>query len=148
MSLQDWANDKFIERCSPSPKTISPLLQICERDLMQSGLKGLGMDWQLSIAYNAALQAATVALLASGYRVRKNEGHHYRVIQSLAFTINADTKLINKFDKFRQKRNISDYERVDTITQIEADAMVDLARNLRDTVVEWLKNNHPELLAE
>ncbi len=101
MSLQDWANDKLVEKCIPSAKTIATLLKICERDLMQSSLKGLGMDWQLSIAYNAALQVATAALLASGYRVRKNEGHHYLVIQSLAFTINADQTLVKQFDKFR-----------------------------------------------
>jgi uncharacterized protein (UPF0332 family) len=148
MSLAEWLNDKFIEKCTPSTKTIVTLLKICDRDLVQSSLGGLSLDWQLSIAYNAALQVATAALLASGYRVRKNEGHHYRVIQSLAFTINADQVLIKQFDKFRQKRNISDYERTGTITQIEADSMVKLTRDLREMVVEWLKKNHPELLGK
>ncbi|MDD4874181.1 MAG: hypothetical protein PHE15_04320 [Dehalococcoidales bacterium] len=85
--------------------------------------------------------------MASGYRVRKNEGHHYRVIRSLEYTINAAQTLIQQMDKFRQKRNISDYERVGTITQVEADAMVTLARNLRELVIDWMKRNHPELLS-
>ncbi len=43
----------------------------------------------MSIAYNAALQTATAALAAAGYRATR-DSHHYRVIQSLAFTIGAD----------------------------------------------------------
>jgi hypothetical protein len=42
-------------------------------------------DWKLNIAYNAALQAATAALAAAGYRAAR-EQHHYRTIQSLALT--------------------------------------------------------------
>jgi hypothetical protein len=46
----------------------------------------LSPDWRLNIAYNAALQAATAALAAAGYRASR-EAHHCRAIQSLAFTI-------------------------------------------------------------
>ena len=39
-----------------------------ERDLRDCAQEGLRPDWQLAIAYNAALQAAQAALAASGYR--------------------------------------------------------------------------------
>jgi hypothetical protein len=51
-------------------------------------ISGLSADWQLNIAYNAALQVATVALAAAGHRAAK-DAHHYRVIQSLTYTMPA-----------------------------------------------------------
>src|SRR5262249_58896855 len=58
---------------------------------------------------NAALQAATAALAAAGYRAAR-ESHHYRVIQSLELTVGKDAKFIRAFDAFRKKRNVSNYD--------------------------------------
>jgi hypothetical protein len=52
----------------------------------------------------------------AGYRASR-EAHHYRVIQSLRFTIGADTRLVAQLDAFRKKRNISDYERSGLISE-------------------------------
>ena len=145
MSLENWLADKLIEIHRPSAHEIKRLLAICARDLEKCCITGLGPDWKLSIAYNAALTAAMAALSAAGYRARK-DGQHYRVIQSLAYTIKAKPLLITTLDKFRQKRNISDYEMAGMITEAEAEAMLTLANNLRKAVEEWLKKNHPELL--
>jgi len=147
MSLEDWLANKLIEIHRPSVLEIAELLRICARDLEKSRISELGPDWQLSIAYNAALQAAIAALAASGYRAKK-EGHHYRVIQSLAYTIKAEPALIKQLDKFRQKRNISDYERSGMVSEQEAEEMLTLAENLRARVIEWLHTNHSELLQE
>ena len=54
-------------------------------------------DWKMNIAYNAALQAATIALYACGFRASR-EAHHLRVIQSLEFTIKADKEIIDQLD--------------------------------------------------
>ena len=147
MSLEDWLANRLIEIHRPSVLEIAELLRICARDLEKSRISELGPDWQLSIAYNAALQAAIAALAASGYRAKK-EGHHYRVIQSLAYTIKAEPALIKQLDKFRQKRNISDYERAGMVTEQEVGAMILLAEELRNMVTFWLKKNHPELMQE
>jgi hypothetical protein len=40
-------------------------------------------------------------LAAAGYRATR-EGHHYRIIQSLAYTIGAEADLIAKIDGFRK----------------------------------------------
>ena len=86
MSLEDWLRDNLVERHSPSAEEISNLWRICDRDLEKAMIIELGPDWRLSIAHNAALQAAAAALAATGFRARK-EGQHYRLLQSLAFTI-------------------------------------------------------------
>jgi hypothetical protein len=67
------------------------------------------------------------------------------VIHSLEFTIGADAALIRKFDLFRKKRNISDYERAHTISELEAAEMRELTEVLRKRVEDWLRTNHPLL---
>ncbi|MDZ4246633.1 MAG: hypothetical protein U1D67_05905 [Dehalococcoidia bacterium] len=77
-----------------------------------------------------------------------SEGHHYWTIQSLAFTLQEDNRTVRRLDKFRQKRNISDYEMSGTVTEKEATEMLALARSLHQNVEAWLKKNHPELVGE
>ena len=84
---------------------------------------------------------------ASGYRAVR-EAHHYRVIQSLAHTIQADTELITLFDPFRKKRNISGYYHAGMVSEQEANEMVDLADRLHLEVGKWLQENHSDLIAE
>jgi hypothetical protein len=117
-----------------------------ERDLADSDAGSLSADWRLNIAYNAALQAATAALAAAGYRAGRDQ-HHYRVIQSLGLTIQAPTSVVTRLDAFRKKRNIDAYERAGAVSDGEALEMRELARTVRDDVVKWLKSNHPDLLA-
>jgi hypothetical protein len=79
VSLESWLNDKLIVEHRPSTREIAELLRICDRDLETVEIMQLGPDWRLSIAHNAAVQAAKAALAATGYRTRK-EGQHYLVL--------------------------------------------------------------------
>jgi uncharacterized protein (UPF0332 family) len=143
--LQDWLKSRWLIKHQTSRQEISDLLSMADRDLAQCRTPHLSPDWQLNIAYNAALQAATAALAAAGYRAARG-AHHYRVIQSLAHTIEADPGLIIQLDKFRKKRNITEYEQAGAVSEQEAKEMFTLAKNLRDKAEKWLRSNHPELL--
>ena len=145
MSLQDWLKSRWLIEHQTSRQEIADLLNMADRDLAQCRTPNLSPDWQLNIAYNVALQAATAALAAAGYRAAR-DAHHYRVIQSLAHTIKADASLIAQLDKFRKKRNIGRYERAGAVSEQEAKEMFALAKNLRNEVGKWLRSNHPELL--
>ncbi len=145
MSLQNWLNNGWLTEHRTSSQEIAALLAVADRDLLDCRTPGLSPDWQLNIAYNAALQAATAALAASGYRAVR-EAHHYRVIQSLAYTMKADAGLIALFDQFRKKRNISGYDHAGMISDQEAKEMVNLASRLRQEVEEWIYENHPDLM--
>ena len=147
MSLEDWLNDKLIVSHRPSAGEVSQLVNICDRDLETAQITEVSPDWRLSIAHNAALQAAKAALAAVGYRARK-EGQRYLVLQSLAFTIEADPGTIRQLDKFREKRNISDYEMAGLVTEQEAGEMIALAKQLRDDVEQWLRAHYPRLARE
>jgi hypothetical protein len=76
VSLEDWLTDKLIETHRTSAREIANLLHICDRDLEKVQITELGPDWRLSIAHNAALQAASAALAAAGYRARKESYNH------------------------------------------------------------------------
>jgi hypothetical protein len=144
MSLQDWQRAGWLLQHQTSPREVADLLGVADRDLRDCQVSGLSADWRLNIAYNAALQVATVALAASGYRAAK-DAHHYRVIQSLSYTIGIGANQIAQFEQFRKKRNIGGYERAGSISDREADEMARLAGDLRQRVQVWLGANHPEL---
>jgi hypothetical protein len=146
MSLKDWQLNGWLIAHKTSPQEIADLLAVADRDLNDCKASGLSADWRLNIAYNAALQAATAALAACGYRAVR-EAHHYRVIQSLVYTIDLSPSVVTQFDAFRKKRNIGGYERAGMTSDQEADEMFSLAKNIREKVENWLHRNYPELLA-
>ncbi|MBW1751997.1 MAG: hypothetical protein JRJ46_02615 [Deltaproteobacteria bacterium] len=145
MSLKNWLNNGWLTEHRTSTQEITSLLAVADRDLADCRTSGLSSDWQLNIAYNAALQTATAALAASGYRAAR-EAHHFRIIHSLGHTIKADADLITLLDRFRKKRNISGYEISGMVSDQEAKEMMDLATRLRQNVEEWLRKIHPDLL--
>jgi hypothetical protein len=111
MSLADWERNGWLTKHQTSPNEIRDLLQVVERDLGDSASKELSADWRLNIAYNAALQAATAALAAAGYRASR-DSHHFRVIQSLRETVGVEASAVATFDAVRKKRNITGYKRL------------------------------------
>jgi exopolyphosphatase/pppGpp-phosphohydrolase len=145
VSLSDWARSGWLVEHRTSQQEIADLLGVADRDLRDCMAATLSEDWQLAIAYNAALQCAAAALAACGYRASR-EAHHYRVIQSLVHTLGAEAAMVAQLDAFRKKRNVADYDRAGTVSKTEAREMMTLAQNLRESVEEWLRRDHPGLL--
>jgi len=146
VSLQDGLKSGWLTRHKTSRQEIVDLLAV-DRDLADCRAAGLSPEWRLNIAYNAALQAATVALSAAGYRATR-ESHHLRVIQSLAYTVGASEAVIRTFDQLRKERNIAGYERVGSVSDHEAKEMIVFAGRLRKQVLDWLREAHPGLLGK
>ena len=147
MTLQRWLLNEWLTPHKTSRQEISDLFAVADRDLSDCQSPGLSPDWKLNIAYNAALQTATAALAAAGYRAVR-EAHHYRIIQSLAYTIGAPAGLVAQVDQFRKKRNSGEYERAGMTSDQEAKEMFLLATKIRSDVEVWLRKAHPELLGE
>jgi hypothetical protein len=145
--LRDWLRNGWLIEHETTRQEIADLLSLIDRDLSDCRSPGLSADWRLGIAYNAALQAAVAGLAAEGYRVAR-ESHHFRAIQSLAFTLRCDAQLLTQLEAFRKKRNISDYERAGSVSVQEAKEMIDLAMRLRDELARWLRQVHADLLPE
>ncbi len=145
MSLADWQKNGWLLQHDTSAQEIADLLAVVDRDLADSAAEQISADWRMNIAYNAALQAATAALAASGYRAAR-EQHHYRIIQSLRETISAAPQQVAALDAFRKKRNITGYERVGAVSDADAADIRKLAVEIRDEVMAWLRRSRPHLL--
>ncbi|QOV89731.1 hypothetical protein [Humisphaera borealis] len=122
------------------------LLALADRDLRNAKVSGLDNDWRFNIAYNAALQAGTAALVASGFAVPKGDSHHFRVIGSLALTVGLEGKLVDQLDRYRRKRSVSVYDVAGAISDAESRGMLALAEDLVEHVHAWLLQNHPDLM--
>lgn len=146
MSLSDWQKNGWLKLHKADEGEIADLLAVVERDLHDSNASGLSEDWQFNIAYNAALQSASVALQASGFTVPKGESSHFRLFQSLEHTIGLDSKMVGTLDTYRKKRSMSVYDRAGAISSAEAKEMGRLAQELLQRVMKWLKANHPDLI--
>ncbi len=145
MTLKNWLANGWLREHDTSADEVADLLGVIERDLRDASVDGLSADWRMNIAYNAALQVATLALAAEGYRAERQRAHE-RTIQSLRHTIGAAPGLIDTLDGVRRKRNLNSYERSDTASSSEADEVYQLAVDLRGRLMTWLEENHPELM--
>jgi hypothetical protein len=146
MSLEDWRKLGWLKEHKTSQEEIGNLFAIADRDLAASQTPDLIAEWRFNIAYNAGLQLATAALAASGYQASR-AAHHYRVIQSLAFTLNLPTAELDTFDGFRRKRNVADYERAEVVSETEVEDMIALAQQLRTDVEAWMRRHHAQYLS-
>lgn len=147
MSLQDWLNNKWLKTHKTSSQEIRKLVEIARRDLQDASVQEISADSRLSMAYNAALRYATVALNICGYRTA-GEGHHERTIDSLKHTIGADSDFIMKFQGFRKKRNVSSYDLAGTVSDQEVDEAIKLARELYSILKQWVEKNYPQFLSD
>lgn len=144
VSLEDWLNEGHLNSYKTSRKEIEQLFAVFERDMADARVEALSVERKFESAYNAALVMARAALATSGYRT-SGEGNHYWTIQSLAFTLQMNADAINQFNKFRQKRNTSNYEMIGVVSEQEVTEMIALAQELRNLVTKWLEENHPNL---
>lgn len=56
-----------------------------------------------------------------------------------------DSRSVRRLDAFRKKRNMSDYERADMVSEAEAE-MRAVAEGLRRDVEAWIRKTRPDLL--
>ena len=140
MTLQDWLSNGWLKRHTTGRQEIRDLLDKVDRDILEAAKDEITLDWRLAIAYSACLGCATIALRASGYRMPRGAGQHYRTIQSLRFTIDPDPDIIISLEAISKKRAIVSYDAAGTITEAEVQEAMSLAEELRSLVVNWLRD--------
>jgi hypothetical protein len=144
MSLTDWLANGWMVAHQPSIAEITELFAVVDRDLVDAAVPRLSADWRLGISYNAALQLATLALAASGYRPGRDRAHE-RTILSLRMTVAIPQATVDLFDAVRRKRNQVNYERAGTTSTAEAAELHEAVTALRGHVVRWLRKRHRAL---
>ncbi len=145
MSLADWANNGWLRPHKSSAQEIAGLLAIVERDLADAGAN-ISADWRFGIAYNGALKLCTILLHASGYRPEKTL-QHYRAIAALPLILGSQRQDdADYLELCRRKRNIAEYDRTGAATEDDAAELIKFTKELYADVLQWLKQNHPNLI--
>jgi allantoicase len=101
---------------------------------------------RLATAYNAALQAANMAIACAGYRIVSKVGHHRVSLESTKLVLGkAAHKYADYFETCRRKRNTIDYTFSNVATDTEAKEIVVQAKQFYVEVEDWITKNHPAL---
>jgi len=114
--------------------------------MKDASVEGISDDLRFYTTFNALLALANTALRASGYRATNQQGHHMRTIETLEYTIQADSKTVRRILAFSKKRNIASYDSAGSISNEELKQILTTSESLHDAVQTWLKATHPELL--
>lgn len=145
MTLNQWADNGWIESHVTSPEEIANLLAIVDRDLADAGGE-ISADWRFGIAYNAALKLCTILLYVAGYRATRML-QHYRTIQALPLILGSEHRAdVDYLDACRRKRNIVECNYVGDATENEVSELAAYVLELRENVLDWLKQFYPQLL--
>ena len=148
MPLKDLLADRSIRPHKTSAQEVADLLHVVERDLADAEIEELSPDRRFATAYNAALQLATIALHAAGYRAA-GPGHHRAAFHVLPEIMGAETQARATYlDKCRLKRNVTDYDRAGEISEREVEEILAETRAFREKLLAWLKKRHPALFPQ
>lgn len=146
MSLERLFEQDKLAPHRTSRKEIGNLLRVIRRDLRDAKVKGLSIDRKFAIAYNAALQGATILLYCRGYKPR-GVGHHFTVFQAMKYILGRDYyDLADYFDACRAKRNITDYDYAGSISETEARELLKEVEIFLRVVLDWLKRHYPKYI--
>ena len=74
--------NKEAERRRDVKKELDNMRALIARDLADAGIASLSADRRFATAYNAALQAANMAIACAGYRIMSKIGHHRVSLES------------------------------------------------------------------
>jgi hypothetical protein len=68
--------------------------QAADRSLADASLQGISPEGRFQLAYTAALGLATLAVLASGYRIRSRVGHHQMTFEAAGVALGKEASVL------------------------------------------------------
>jgi uncharacterized protein (UPF0332 family) len=139
-SWQQWLAKGDVKTHQTSKQEVDNLRALITRDLADAAVAALSADRRFATAYNAALQAATIAIACSGYRVSARSGHHKVTFEAAALAIGQTAVVLTDyFDACRRKRNVIDYMTSSVATDTEAEEIVRKASEFHTVVENWVR---------
>ena len=138
--------NKEAQRHKTSKKELDNMRALIARDLADASLAGLSADRRFATAYNAALQAANMAIACAGYRIMSKVGHHGVSLESTKLVLDKPVhNYADYFETCRRKRNTIDYTFSNVATETEAKEILVQAKRFYGEVEDWIMKNHPAL---
>lgn len=137
---------KDVQKHRTSKNELDSIRALVARDLADASVEGLSADRSFATAYNAALQAAHMAIACAGYRVTSKTGHHRISFESVRLVLGprAD-RYADYFETCRRKRNRIDYTHSRVATETEARELLAKAADFYEFVEAWIAAAHPTL---
>jgi uncharacterized protein (UPF0332 family) len=147
MSWKKLLAENKVRTHSTSKKELDALRALITRDLADAAVKELSDDRRFATAYNAALQAAKMAVASAGYRLAAVPGHHHLMFEAAGLALGSSaTRSLGFFEGCRRKRNVIDYDRTLVVTRTEAEEIVAEAQAFIEIVEKWIAAHHPKLV--
>lgn len=135
-----------VQQHKTSKKELDKIRVAIRRDLTDASLAGLSEDRRFATAYNAALQAAKMAIACAGYRVTAGAGHHRIFFEAVKAAMGKVAgPYSDYFDRCRRKRNVIDYDDANVATETEAQEIMAKAKKFVEMVEQWIVKYHPTL---
>ena len=120
---------------------------VVARDLEDAAVQELSDDRRFATAYNAALQAAKMAILCAGFQLASTLGHHRLTFEAARLALGASAAgHLDFFEACRRKRNVIDYDHASVATHTEAEEIVAAAKDFFELVERWIAASHPRLI--
>lgn len=144
--LDNLVKSRLLKVEAPSKTELRSFLARADNALADAALAKLSNSGRFDAAYNAAHALALAALRANGYRPGDGPGHRAIVFQSLVHTLGAPATLASTLNRYHTRRNRSEYVAFEEATVEEARDLTAQAGQLRDLLLRWLRQHHPEWL--
>jgi allantoicase len=137
---------KEAQKHKTSKKELDNMRALIARNLADAAIAGLSADRRFATAYNAALQAANMAIACAGYRIVSKVGHHRVSLESTKLVLGKTAfKYADYFEICRRKRNTIDYTFSNVATETEANEILIQSSQFYGEGEDWIANNHPSL---
>ncbi|MEX0619633.1 MAG: DNA-binding protein [Pseudohongiellaceae bacterium] len=137
-----------LEKIKQDAAMIGRLLAAARRNIADARVTEISAENRFDAAYKAIMQLANAVLQANGFRTLTSKpGHHMTMIQTLSQTIGVDKQTVIVLDALRKQRNVADYSG-DVVPISAVEECLSHAEALQRSVIDWLKENKPELLGE
>lgn len=142
--IQVMLDSRQIEPLAADDQEVVGMWSKAARTLRSSAVDGLDPDARFTLAYQAALQAATAIVRAAGYRVR-GDGHHQHTFAAVAaFGLGELSEAARDLNVIRQRRHRAVYDWEATSAD-DLDAVRAAANRLFAAGQAWLAVVRPHL---
>jgi hypothetical protein len=147
MSWKKLLAEHKVHTHSTSKKELDALRALIARDLADAAVKELSEDRRFATAYNAALQAARMAIAGTGYRLANVPGHHRLMFEAARLALgSSSTRSLDSLESCRRKRNVIDYDRALVATKTEPEEIVAETQAFLELVEKWIATHHRKLV--
>jgi hypothetical protein len=145
MSWTKLLVDQRVASQPTSKQELDDIRQMIATNLNDANVAGLSSQGRYEFAYNAARLIATVVIRACGYRVISKTGHHYFTFQALEAADAAFMMAAAHFDAARRKRNDFSYDTPVSISETDADELVQAVQQFQQDAEKWIYAKDPTL---